>query len=83
MTTRFIENETGETKLEASVGQIFIRDREVRLNRFDPDLDETVSAIAAEATWYPSSQWRLRSSLLYDPNENTLTPLTRRPIISR
>ena len=72
MTTRFIENETGETKLEASVGQIFyFRDREVRLNRFDPDLDETVSAIAAEATWYPSSQWRLRSSLLYDPNENT------------
>ena len=72
VTTRFIENETGETKLEASVGQIFyFRDREVRLNRFDPDLDETVSAIAAEATWYPSSQWRLRSSLLYDPNENT------------
>ena len=72
MTTRFIENETGETKLEASVGQIFyFRDREVRLNRFDPDLDETVSAIAAEATSVPSSQWRLRSSLLYDPNENT------------
>ena len=72
VTTRFIENQTGETKLEASVGQIFyFRDREVRLNRFDPDLDETVSAIAAEATWYPSSQWRLRSSLLYDPNENT------------
>ena len=72
VTTRFIENETGETKLEASLGQIFyFRDREVRLNRFDPDLDETVSAIAAEATWYPSSQWRLRSSLLYDPNENT------------
>ena len=72
VTTRFIENETGETKLETSVGQIFyFRDREVRLNRFDPDLDETVSAVAAEATWYPSAQWRLRSSLLYDPNENT------------
>ncbi len=72
VTTRFIENETGETKLEASVGQIFyLRDREVRLNRFDPDLDETVSAVAAEAAWHPSPQWRLRSSLLYDPNENT------------
>ena len=72
VTTRFIENETGETKLEASVGQIFyFRDREVRLNQFDPYLDETVSAIAAEANWYPSPEWRFRSSLLYDPNENT------------
>ena len=72
VTTRFIENKTGETRLEASVGQIFyFRDREVRLNPFDPDLDEASSAIAAEAVWSPSSAWQLRSSLLYDPNENT------------
>lgn len=72
VTTRFIANDTGETKLEASVGQIFyFRDREVRLNQFDPDLGEASSAIAAEGTWYPSSEWQLRTSLLYDPNENT------------
>jgi len=43
----------------------------VRLNRFDPDLAEASSPLAAELTWSPTPQWRIRSSLLYDPNDNT------------
>ena len=72
VTTRFINNDTGEETLSASIGQIYyFRDREVRLNPFDPDLDEHTSAIAAEVTWSPSPKWQLRSSLLYDTNQNT------------
>ena len=72
VTTRFINNKTGNETLSASVGQIYyLRDREVRLNPFDPDLGEHTSAIAAELTWSPSPKWQLRSSLLYDTNQNT------------
>ena len=72
VTTRFINNKTGNETLSASVGQIYyLRDREVRLNPFDPDLGEHTSAIAAELIWSPSSKWQLRSSLLYDTNQNT------------
>lgn len=72
VTTRFINNDTGDETLSASVGQIYyFRDRKVRLNQFDPDLDEHTSAIAAEVTWSPSPQWQVRSSLLYDTNQNT------------
>ena len=71
VTTRFIDNRTGNETLSASIGQIFyFRDREVRLNRIDPDLTEATSAIAAEFNWSPSSVWQLRSSLLYDANDN-------------
>jgi len=71
VTTRFINNQSGNETLRASLGQIFyFRDREVRLNRIDPDLTEATSAIAAEVAWSPSSEWRFRSSVLYDPNDN-------------
>ena len=71
VTTRFIDNQTGNETLSASIGQIiYLRDREVRLNRVDPDLTEATSAIAAEFNWSPSSVWQIRSSLLYDANDN-------------
>ena len=71
VTTRFIDNASGNETLRASIGQIFyFRDREVRLNQIDPDLTESTSAIAAELAWSPSREWRVRSSVLYDPNDN-------------
>ena len=71
VTTRFIDNDTGNETLSASIGQIFyFRDREVRLNQFDPDLTEATSSVAAELTWSPSPAWRFRSSLLYDMEGN-------------
>ena len=71
VTSRFIDNASGNEMLRASIGQIFyFRDREVRLNQIDPDLTESTSAIAAELTWSPSREWRVHSSVLYDPNDN-------------
>ena len=62
VTSRYFDNETGEEKLSASLGQIYyFRDREVRLNAFDPDLAENTSPLAAEFSWSPSQQWKIAS----------------------
>ncbi len=72
VTSRFFDNETGEEKLSASLGQIYyFRDREVRLNPGDPVLAEATSPLAGEFAWSPSQQWKLRASALYDTNDNT------------
>ena len=72
VTSRYFDNETGEEKLSASLGQIYyFRDREVRLNAFDPILAENTSPLAGEFSWSPSQQWQLRASALYDTNDNT------------
>ena len=72
VTSRYFDNETGEEKLSASLGQIYyFRDREVRLNPGDPVLAEASSPLAAELAWLPNQQWKLRGSALYDPNDNT------------
>ena len=72
VTSRYFDNETGEEKLSASLGQIYyFRDREVRLNAFDPILAENTSPLAGEFSWSPSQRWQLRASALYDTNDNT------------
>ena len=72
VTSRYFDNETGEEKLSASLGQIYyFRDREVRLNAFDPVLAENTSPLAGEFSWSPNRQWQLRASALYDTNDNT------------
>ena len=50
---------------------ITFRDREVRLNPGDPGIAEASSPLAAELAWLPDQQWKLRGSILYDPNDNT------------
>lgn len=71
VTSRFIDNASGNETLRASVGQIFyFRDREVRLNQIDPDLRESTSAIAAELALSPSRKWQVRASILYDPSDS-------------
>jgi LPS-assembly protein len=72
VTSRYFDNETGEEKLSASLGQIYyFRDREVRLNALDPVLAENTSPLAGEFSWSPSQHWKLRASALYDTNDNT------------
>ena len=72
VTSRYFDSETGEEKLSVSLGQIYyFRDREVRLNTFDPDLVENTSPLAGEFSWSPNPQWQLRASALYDANDNT------------
>lgn len=71
VTSRFIDNASGNETLRASIGQIFyFRDREVRLNQIDPDLAESTSAIAAELALSPSRKWQVRASILYDPSDS-------------
>ena len=72
VTSRYFDNKTGEERLSASLGQIYyFRDREVRLNAFDPVLAENTSPLAGEFSWSPNQQWQLRASALYDTNDNT------------
>ena len=72
VTSRYFDNETGEEKLSASLGQIYyFRDREIRLSPGDPALAEATSPLAGEFAWSPTQQWKLRASALYDPNDNT------------
>jgi len=71
VTSRYFDNETGEEKLSVSLGQIYyFRDREVRLNAFDPELVENTSPLAGEFSWSPNPKWQLRASALYDTNDN-------------
>ena len=71
VTTRFFDNETGEEKLNASLGQIFyFEDREVRLIPDDSVLSQPTSPLAAELNWHLEKTWLLRIQALYDPNEN-------------
>ena len=71
LTTRFFADSDGRERLNASIGQIFyFRDREVRLKAIDPALDESLSATAAEVNWLPDELWTVRSSLLYDTEDN-------------
>ena len=47
LTTRFLDEETGEERFNASIGQIvYFDDRRVRLNASDPELDRSNSELA-------------------------------------
>ena len=68
LTTRFIDENTGQNLFSASIGQIFyFRDRKVRLLPVDPPLDESGSEIAGEMTFSPNKHFNVRSSLIWDP----------------
>jgi LPS-assembly protein len=68
LTTRFIDDETGKSLLDASIGQIYyFRDREVRLGANSDPLDDTGSELAGELTFTPNDNLDLRTSLIYDP----------------
>jgi LPS-assembly protein len=68
LTTRFINQADGRERASASLGQIFyFRDREVRLQPFDPPLKTSGSELAGELTFDPNRHLSLRSSLVWDP----------------
>jgi LPS-assembly protein len=73
LTTRFIDEETGRSLLDASIGQIYyLRDRKVRLNPLDEPLDDSGSEIAGELGFAPSEQLGARASLVYDPFDDRM-----------
>ena len=77
VTTRLFADSDGRERLNASIGQIFyFRDREVRLKARSPVLDESLSATAVEFNWFPDEAWSIRSSMLYDTEDNEFDALS-------
>ena len=72
VTSRYFDNETGEEKLSASLGQIYyFRDRS-RLNPGDPVLPRHTSPLAGGVLLVAEpASGNLRASALYDTNDNT------------
>ncbi|MEM6302091.1 MAG: LPS-assembly protein LptD [Pseudomonadota bacterium] len=69
VTTRFLDQETGFERFNASIGQIFyFTNRRVRLLDADPELDQSSSEVAGELNFYPNKRLTLRSNLQYDPS---------------
>jgi LPS-assembly protein len=68
VSTRFIDDSSGQEYFSASLGQIFyFDDRRVRLNPNGKPLTQSGSEIAAEVTFRPDDKFDVRGSLLWDP----------------
>jgi len=73
VTTRYIDEQTGRDLLSASIGQIYyFEDREVQLLGELPPETQTTSDIAGEVAYAPTSQLGVRTSLVWDPNEENM-----------
>lgn len=76
ITSRFIDHETGQERLNISLGQIFyLRDREVQLR--ENDLMETTDAspVVARSYWLVNRHWSLRAETQFDNEMNNLDSL--------
>ena len=77
LTSRFINEETGDQKLKASVGEIYyFDDRKVFINNDDLDLltldnqvplDNKISPVAAELDYFINKQWQVTTNMAWDP----------------
>ena len=73
LTSRLIDDESGRNLLTASVGQIYyFDDREVRRGLNAAPREESMSEIAGELIVNPTMQLGLRTSLVWDPEEDNL-----------
>ncbi len=73
LTSRLIDDESGRNLLTASVGQIYyFDDREVRRGLKAAPREESTSEIAGELVAMPTKQLGLRTSLVWDPEEDNL-----------
>jgi LPS-assembly protein len=73
LTSRLIDDESGRNLLTASVGQIYyFDDREVRRGLRAPPREESTSEIAGELAVMPTKQLGLRTSLVWDPEEDNV-----------
>lgn len=69
LTTRFLDQDTGEERFNASFGQItYFANRRVRLRASDPELDRSNSELAGEVNFFPNERLAVRSNLQYDPS---------------
>jgi LPS-assembly protein len=71
VTSRFINDSTGQELLTVSLGQIFyFEDRQIQINNANPT--QSSSAIASEILYQPSEKLWLSNSLLWDSRENKI-----------
>jgi len=78
VTSRFINQDTGDEKARASIGQIYyFEQRRVAINTDTLDLstlanevpnNTTVSPIAAEVNYFINKNWNITSDIAWDPN---------------
>ncbi|MBB71120.1 MAG: hypothetical protein CMF50_01820 [Legionellales bacterium] len=80
MTSRFLQQATGEEKLRASIGQIYyFRNRKVNIDTSTQDLvtlensvpsDTPSSPIAGQLLYHINNAWNFESNIAWDPNVN-------------
>lgn len=73
VSTAFIDAESGQKLLGASLGQIFyFSDRKVRLVPGEAPLDESSSEIAGDLSFTPNRHLTFRTDVVYDPHSDNV-----------
>ncbi len=73
LTSRLVDNSTGRNLLTANAGQIYyLQNRKVRLGRTAPPETDASSEIAGNILFQPTENFDVRSSLVWDPNEDNV-----------
>lgn len=76
VTSRFIDHDTGQERLNLGIGQIFyLRDREVQLRPQDPVENTDTSPLVARGYWMVNRHWSLRAETQFDNEVNNLDSL--------
>lgn len=73
LTSRLINQDSGEEQINISLGQIFyLRDREVQLSEDDPSEETTLSPFVARMNWLLNQNWSWRAETQLDTQESNL-----------
>lgn len=73
VSTNFIDSQSGQQLLGASIGQIFyFSDRKVRLIPGTAPLDESSSEIAGDLSFTPNEHLSFRTDVVYDPHSGNV-----------
>ncbi|MGB3620100.1 LPS assembly protein LptD [Ketobacter sp. MCCC 1A13808] len=73
LTSRLINEQTGQEEINVSIGQIFyLRDRKVQLTQNNPPEETTLSPFVARINWLIDSEWSWRAETQMDTQENNL-----------
>ena len=73
LTSRLINQDTGDEEINVSLGQIFyLRDREVQLSEDDEIEDTTLSPFVARMSWLINRHWSWRAETQLDTQESNL-----------
>jgi len=69
LTTRLINQDNGQERLSASIGQItYLRDSRVTLTDSNPIIEKGKSAWVGDVSWVPVPRWTLGSTYQWNPD---------------